>query len=62
MRVTDEQIISALLSTRTNAKAAEAVGLSLSALYARQQKTAFREKLARAKQRTLEQAAGERGR
>ena len=56
MRVTDEQIIAALLTAGTHKKAAEAVGLSQTQLYARMRKDAFKAKLAEAKRRVLESA------
>lgn len=57
VRVTNEQIISALFECESNRAAAEAVGLSESGLYERMRAPEFRSLLADTKARILEAAA-----
>lgn len=57
MRITDEEIIAAMLTHSTNRKAAEAVRLSDRAFYNRIRKPSFQAKLAEEKARILESAA-----
>ena len=56
MKVSDEKIIAALLSTTTNAEAAQAAGLSTTQLYNRMRHPDFKEKLAEARARLMEGA------
>lgn len=55
MKVSDEEIISALLSCVTNRQAAEKCGLSETQLYTRMRKDDFKIKYQQAKDRLLEQ-------
>lgn len=57
MRVSDEEIVAAMLTHSTNRKAAEAVKLSDRAFYSRIRKPSFQSKLAEEKARILEFAA-----
>lgn len=54
MRITDEEIIAAMLTHSTNRKAAEAVRLSDRAFYNRIRKPSFQAKLAEEKARILD--------
>ena len=56
MKVPDERIIAALLEGCTNAAAAQAVGLSLTQLYARMRAAGFKEKLREARAQFLDSA------
>ena len=56
MKVPDEKIVAALLSSRTNAEAAKAVGLTETAFYNRLRNPELRAKLSEAKTRLLEGA------
>lgn len=56
MKVSDEKIIAALLSTTTNAEAAQAAGLSTTQLYNCMRHPDFKEKLAEARARLLDGA------
>ncbi len=56
MKVSDERLIAALLSCRTNSEAAESLGIAERTLYDRMKKPEFQEKLAEAKARLLEGA------
>lgn len=57
MKVSDELIISALLSCRTNAQAAEKCGLSEAQLYVRMRAEKFKEKYDKARYELLERNA-----
>lgn len=56
MKVSDEQIIAAILSCSTNKQAAEACGLSEKQLYTRLSRPELKSKLATARTRLLESA------
>lgn len=61
MRITDEQIIAALLSCRTNAAAARKLGVSEKTLYVRMKREGFRAKMQVAQDKALEQALASMG-
>lgn len=57
MKISDEEIIAALLSAETNKKAAEACGLSETQLYKRMRADAFKSRYSHAKAQILDRAA-----
>ena len=58
MKITDEQIVSAVISSRTNKEAAAAVGLSQSQLYERMQAPEYRDLLNSVISAQLESVSG----
>lgn len=56
MKVLDERIISALMTSTTNAEAAKSAGLSLTQLYNRMRNPDFKTKLAEARARLMDGA------
>ena len=57
LKVTDEQLITAILTHASNKKAAESLGISLRTYYTRTSSLVFKEKLARARERMMDNAA-----
>lgn len=56
MKVSDEKIIAALMTSATNAEAAKSAGLSLTQLYNRMRNPDFKTKLAEARARLMDGA------
>ena len=56
MKVSDEKIIAALMTSATNAEAAKSAGLSLTQLYNRMRNPEFKTKLSEARSRLLDGA------
>ena len=56
MKIPDEKIVAALLSTTTNAEAAREAGLSLTQFYNRMRHPVFKKKLAEARARLMDVA------
>ena len=59
MRVTDEEVVAALLEERTNAAAAHRLGMTERSLYLRINKGAVKEKLQKAQGQLLDQCISE---
>ena len=59
MRVTDEEVVAALLEERTNADAAHRLGMTERSLYLRVSKGAVKPKLMKAQEQLLEQCISE---